>query len=253
MTLSLGKEWLAVLVFLGGLSAASAMIIVTSLALSYMCLNHLLLPASLSGNQPTDFYKRLLWSKRIIITLIIAAGYGFYVVIELNEGLASLGLISFVAAAQLLPGMLGVLFWTRATQIGFIAGLLGGAVVWFLLLILPLLSPGTSLVDAIPIDTDIWTLSTFCTLTTNGVLFVLGSLLSKPTLDEITASQATIEQTSFALSAPYTARSARPYLYAMQQVLGSKVANQEMDRALEETGLDIDETHPADLRVLHVP
>jgi len=251
MTLSLGKQWLSVLVFLGGLSAASAMIIVTSLALAYMCMNHLLLPASLTGSQPTDFYRRLLWSKRVIITLIIAAGYGFYVVIELNEGLASLGLISFVAAAQLLPGMFGVLFWTRATQFGFIAGLLGGAVVWFLLLILPLLLPEKNLVAMLPVDTDIWTLSTFCTLTTNGVLFVIGSLFSKPSLDEVTASQATIEQTSFALSAPYRATSARPYLYAMQQVLGTKVANQEMTRALDETGLDLDETRPAELRILH--
>jgi len=251
MTLSLGKQWLAILVFLGGLSAASAMMIVTSLALSYMCLNHLLLPASLSGSQPTDFYRRLLWSKRIIIALIIAAGYGFYIVIELNEGLASLGLISFVAAAQLLPGMIGVLFWSRATRVGFLAGLIGGATVWFVLLILPLLISDARLIEAIPIETDIWSLATFCTLTTNAFLFVVGSLFSKPTLDEVTASQAAIEQTSFALSAPYTARSARPYLYAMQQVLGKSVAQQEMTRALEETGLDINETRAPELRVLH--
>lgn len=251
MTLSLGKEWLAVLVFLGGLSAASAMMIVTSLALSYMCLNHILLPASLSGTQPTDFYRRLLWSKRIIIALIIAAGYGFYIVIELNEGLASLGLISFVAAAQLLPGMIGVLFWQRATQVGFLAGLIGGALVWFILLILPLLISDANITELIPIDTDIWSLSTFCTLATNALLFVLGSLLSKPTLDEVTASQAAIEQTSFALSAPYTARSTGQYLYAMQQVLGNKVAQQEMKRALDETSLDMDETRAPELRVLH--
>jgi len=251
MTLSLGKQWLAVLVFLGGLSAASAMMIVTSLALSYMCLNHIVLPASMSGKQPTDFYRRLLWSKRIIIALIIAAGYGFYIVIELNEGLASLGLISFVAAAQLLPGMVGVLFWTRATQVGFLAGLIGGAVVWFVLLILPLLVSNTGIIEAIPIETDIWSLSTFCTLTTNAVLFIVGSLLSKPSLDEVTASQAVMERTSFALSAPYTARSAGPYLYAMQQVLGTKVAQQEMSRALEESGIDMDETRGPELRVLH--
>lgn len=251
MTLSLGKQWLAVLVFLGGLSAASAMMIVTSLALSYMCLNHIVLPASMSGKQPTDFYRRLLWSKRIIIALIIAAGYGFYIVIELNEGLASLGLISFVAAAQLLPGMIGVLFWTRATQVGFLAGLIGGAVVWFVLLILPLLVSDSGIIEAIPIETDIWSLSTFCTLTTNAVLFIVGSLLSKPSLDEVTASQAVMERTSFALSAPYTARSARPYLYAMQQVLGTKVAQQEMSRALEESGIDMNETRRPELRVLH--
>jgi len=251
ITLSLGKEWLAILVFLGGLSAASAMMIVTTLALSYMALNHLLLPASLSGNQPDDFYRRLLWSKRVMIALIIAAGYAFHIVIELNEGLASLGLISFVAAAQLLPGVFGVLYWNRATQAGFIAGLLGGAVVWFLMLILPLLSPSANIMAALPIETDIWTLSTFCTLTANVLLFVLGSLLSKPTLDGVTASQVTIDEATFALNTPYTARSVHTYLYAMQQVVGNKVAQEEIHRALEETGIDFEETRPAELRLLH--
>ena len=111
MTLTLEREWLAILVFIGGLSAASAMMIVTTLALSSMCMNHFLLPATLSGNRDTDFYRRVLWGRRLVISAIIAAGYGFYIVIELNEGLASLGLISFVAAAQLLPGIVGLLFW----------------------------------------------------------------------------------------------------------------------------------------------
>ena len=251
ITLALGKEWLSILVFLGGLSAASAMMIVTTLALSYMVLNHLLLPASLSGTQPTDFYRRLIWSKRIVIALIIAAGYGFYIVIELNEGLASLGLISFVAAAQLLPGVVGLLFWTRATQTGFLSGLIGGAAVWFVLLIWPLLFPQTKVLQLIPIDTDIWSLSTFCTLTVNGFLFVLGSLISRPSIDEQTASQASIEQSSLALNGRYTARSALHYRYAMQQVLGSKVAEHEFSRALEENHIDANESRPAELRLLH--
>ena len=251
IALSLGKEWLAVLVFLGGLSAASAMMIVTTLALSYMCLNHLLLPASLSGNQPTDFYRRLLWSKRIIIGLIIAAGYGFYIVIELNEGLASLGLISFVAAAQLLPGVMGLLFWTRATQTGFLSGLVGGAVVWFSLLIWPLLNPDTQILTLLPVDTDIWTLSTFCSLSVNAALFVLGTLLSEPTFDEIAASQAAMQQVSFSLNGANTARSVVHYRHAMQQALGKKVATQELDRAIAETGIDVNETRPAELRLLH--
>jgi len=251
ITLTLGKQWLAVLVFVGGLSAASAMMIVTTLALSYMCLNHLLLPASLSGNQPTDFYRRLLWSKRIIIALIIAAGYGFYIVIELNEGLASLGLISFVAAAQLLPGVIGLLFWPRATRVGFLGGLLGGAIVWFLLLIWPLLYGETAVLQYLPGGTDIWTLSTFCSLTVNGVLFVIGSLCSQPTSDEVMASAAASAESGFALGGLSTARSALHYRYAMQQVLGNKVAAQELDRALEETGMDSSETRPAELRLLH--
>ena len=138
--MSLGNSWLSLLVYLGGLSAASAMMIVTTLSLSYMCLNHILLPVSIAVNNPdTNLYRGLIWSKRVIIASIIAAGYGFYLVIELHEGLASLGLISFVAAIQLLPGVVGLLFWTRATQTGFLAGLLGGALVWFFILVLPLL------------------------------------------------------------------------------------------------------------------
>ena len=63
MTLSLDNRWLSLMVYIGGLSAASAMMIVTTLSLSYMCLNHLLLPVSLSANNPdTNLYRRLVWS-----------------------------------------------------------------------------------------------------------------------------------------------------------------------------------------------
>jgi signal transduction histidine kinase/chaperonin cofactor prefoldin len=187
----------------------------------------------------------------VIIALIIAAGYGFYIVIELNEGLASLGLISFVAAAQLLPGVIGLLFWARATRAGFLSGLIGGALVWFALLIWPLLQPDTRLLQHLPNNTDIWTLSTFCSLSFNGLLFVIGSLFSTPTRDEIIAARAAIEQSGFTLSGLSTPRSVLHFRYAMQQVLGTKVAAAELDSALLETGIDVDETRPPELRLLH--
>jgi len=248
---TLNSDWLAILVFLGGVSAASAMMIVTTLALSYMVLNYVLLPASLSGNSPKDFYQRLIWSKRLVISLIIAAGYGFYLVIQLNEGLARLGLISFVAAAQLLPGVLGLLFWPQANRMGFLAGLSGGAVVWFLLLIWPLFNPQSNLLQSMPAHSDIWTLSTFCSLTVNGVLFIIASLMNSPSIEEENASQLALAQRSFALGGHNTARSALNYQYAMQQALGKKVAADELHRALEEASISIDETRPAELRLLH--
>ncbi len=247
----LDSKALAILVFLGGVSAASAMMIVTTLALSYMVLNYVLLPASLSGNTPTDFYQRLTWNKRVVVSLIIAAGYGFYIVIELNEGLASLGLISFVAAAQLLPGVLGLLFWPRANRVGFLAGLTGGAVVWVLLLIWPLLNPSSTLLESLPAHSDIWTLATFCTLSVNSVLFIIGSLLSHPTLEEENAAQLALAQSSFGTSGQSVARSTVNYRYAMQTVLGTKVAEDELQRALDQTDLSMDETRPAELRLLH--
>ena len=251
MTLTLGRDWLAILVFLGGLSAASAMMIVTTLALSSMCVNHLLLPATLPGKQPRNFYQRLLWGRRIVIAAIIAAGYGFYIVIELNEGLASLGLISFVAAAQLLPGIFGLLFWTRATQAGFIAGLVGGALVWFGLLILPLVNPSLMVSDWIAVETDIWSLSTFCTLSTNGLLFIVFSLLTEPSKDETSAAQMANELTALTFQSAPVARSVMHYHYALQHSLGNKVADEELQRALQETNIASDETRRSELLLLH--
>ena len=251
MTLTLGHDWLAVLVFIGGLSASSAMMIVTTLALSSMCMNNLFLPAALNPNQERDFYRRLLWGRRMIISIVIAAGYGFYIVIELNEGLASLGLISFVAAAQLLPGVIGLLYWSRATQHGFIAGLTGGASLWFVLLILPLINPLYAPSNWFPVQTDIWTLSTFCTLTVNFTLFVIGSLITRPSADEQSAAQAGIENTGLVMGDNTVARSVVHYRYALQQSLGKKVASEELLRALQETGIHADENRRSELQVLH--
>jgi len=251
MTLTLDRDWLAILVFMGGLSAASAMMIVTTLALSSMCVNHLLLPATLSKNKPVDFYRRLLWGRRIVISAIIAAGYGFYIVIELNEGLASLGLISFVAAAQLLPGMFGLLFWSRATQTGFIAGLTGGALAWFALLILPLVDSSFDPLVWASVDTDIWTLSTFVTLSVNGALFILGSLLTRQSDEETAAAQLANEYADFTDQTSMVARSVAHYRYALQHSLGNKVAEQELQRALHETHIPEDEIRRSELRMLH--
>ena len=252
---TLEHEWLAILIFLGGLSAASAMMIVTTLALSSMCLNHLLLPASLSANKEGDVYSRILWSKRFVIAAIVAAGFGFYIVIELNEGLASLGLISFVAAAQLLPGTIALLFTPRATPLGFVAGLSCGALVWFILLILPLLAPSIEPLSWFSLDTDIWTLSTFCSLTANIIAFALVSVAIPVTQDELSIGELTAESAAnvgtLGLAPPELARSGVHYRYAIQQVLGSRIAKEEFQRALAETGLDERETRSAELRLLH--
>lgn len=259
MAMTVGDRWLALLVYIGGLSAASAMMIVTTLALSYMCLNHLLLPVSISANNPdTNLYRRLLWSKRIIIAAIIAAGYGFYIVIELNEGLASLGLISFVAAIQLLPGVVGLLFWTRATQTGFLSGLLGGAAVWGVLLVWPLLTDSASINSVEKLTesmgfagVDVWSFSTFCSLSVNCFLYVIGSLLTTPSAEEREAAEACVSDALRPLSGLVNARSASEYTSQLKQLLGSEAAEQEVQRVLTELNMDESRVDAADLRLLH--
>ena len=66
----------------------------------------------------------------LLLGLIIYAGYGFYILLEHRQGLVEMGLISFVAVAQFLPGIFGVLYWPRATWQGFVCGLLAGIGFW---------------------------------------------------------------------------------------------------------------------------
>ncbi|QQR75404.1 MAG: histidine kinase [Holophagales bacterium] len=128
-----GTSGLALLVFLGGVSAATGMVIVETVALSTMMSNELILPAllrtALRGWEP-DLSQLLLSARRFAIVIVLGLGQ-FYLMATGAEGsLVSIGLISFAAVAQLAPAILGGLFWRGATQRGALAGILGGFVVW---------------------------------------------------------------------------------------------------------------------------
>ena len=256
VSLSLQRDWLSVLIFLGGLSAASAMVIVTTLALSSMCVNHLLLPASLSASTPEgDGYRHILGARRRVIALLIGCAWALTLTLDGNAALASLGLISFVAAVQLLPGTLGLLFWAHGTARGFVCGLFLGGCAWGWLLILPLFEPATDPARWFPVDTDPWTRATFVSLSANVFGFVLGSLLSRPgeqerALGELTTLRAADAATGLS-GINGLARSGIHYRYAMQRALGERVAREEFERALRESGVHERETRRAELRRLH--
>jgi PAS domain S-box-containing protein len=254
ITLTHGSSLLPILTFIGGLSAASAMIIVTTLALASMCMNHLVLPASFPPllNPGTDIYRWLLWGRRLLIALIIGAGYAFYLLLETNQGLVQLGLISFVAVAQFLPGIAGLLYWRRATRAGFIAGLLGGGVIWAAALLLPLLERSGLL--AIGLDhtigfnavapADPWHSSTLWSLSVNTLLFVTVSLLTRP-------SEAEREIAESCCKESLTPPGGRPLAISVQQIeqqlgelIGTKMARHEVDRARADLGLLHTERRP---------
>jgi len=141
LPLATGRPWLAVFVFLGGLSAATGMVVVESLALSNMVANDLALPWLLRRAGPAggDFRRPLLVSRRLAIVGILLFGHLFAVFASSGISLVTIGLISFAAAAQVAPALLGGLFWTGATRRGALAGLLGGFLVWGYTLTLPTL------------------------------------------------------------------------------------------------------------------
>jgi Na+/proline symporter/nitrogen-specific signal transduction histidine kinase len=136
------KESLTLLVFIGGISAATGMVIIATIALSTMICNDLAMPVllrlpSLQLAQHEDISGILLGIRRGSIVLVLMFGYAYFHFIGEYYTLVSIGLVSFAAVAQFAPAILGGIFWKRATKSGALSGLIAGFVVWIYTLVIP--------------------------------------------------------------------------------------------------------------------
>lgn len=258
-TLALGVERespaLALMVFLAGLSAASGAIMVTTLAVASMCLNHLVLPFYQPGTDQ-DIYRWLLWIRRLLIAAIILGGYVFYRVITGREDLASLGMASAIATLQFLPGVLAVLYWPRANRLGFLAGLVTGYSVWFVALLLPIVSefsPDALLSvyrDFVRTDT-LWSAVTMLSLALNAMVFSLVSLLTRTYPDERAAAEVcSLDDLNRPARGILDIQSPHDIRQRLATVLGEASASHELGRALRDLQLSSDESRPYALRRL---
>ncbi|MGE3780704.1 MAG: hybrid sensor histidine kinase/response regulator, partial [Pirellulaceae bacterium] len=137
-----GADALSTLVFIGGLSAATAMVVVESVALSIMVCNGLVVPLLLHRrlldvDKREDLAGLLLIIRRFAIVAVVLGGYVVYHALGESQGLAAIGLVSFAAIAQLAPAFFGGLLWRRGTARGAIAGILAGFAIWAYTLLLP--------------------------------------------------------------------------------------------------------------------
>ena len=133
---------LALLAFIGGLSAATAMVIVETIALSTMVSNDLVMPILLRVGwlrltERGDLTRLLVAIRRGSILLVLLMGYLYFHFIGGTYALVSIGLLSFAAVAQFAPAIVGGIYWKRATRAGALAGLASGFVVWVYTLLLP--------------------------------------------------------------------------------------------------------------------
>lgn len=130
-----GSELLALFVFIGGLSAATSMVIVDTVALSTMVSNDLMTPLLLKlrilrPSEHGDYGGVLLTIRRVAIAVIMLFGYVYYHLTDTSASLVSIGLISFAAVAQFAPSFLGGIYWKGGTRLGALLGLLAGFLVW---------------------------------------------------------------------------------------------------------------------------
>ncbi|CUH82646.1 ATP-binding protein [Tropicibacter naphthalenivorans] len=276
--LSQGQNGLAVLSFLGGFSSATSMVIVAAIALSTMVSNHIVMPiwlrfsattASVSG----DVRQVVLLSRRLSIAGVLLLGYLYYAMSGGGEALATIGLVSFTGVAQVLPALLGGIFWRGATRTGALAGLTAGFGIWLYTLYLPSFGPGVVLPESFFVDgplgvswlhphalfgiegLDPLLHAVLWSLSLNTVAFFAASLMSFPSpLERLQGAQFVNVQ-----QAPGSARGwsqgaaqAEDLMVMSQRILGATEAQALFQRAAQDQGLAgyLPEPTPAFLQVL---
>ncbi|MEL7138076.1 MAG: histidine kinase dimerization/phospho-acceptor domain-containing protein, partial [Pseudomonadota bacterium] len=145
LPLAFDQKTLALLVFIGGFSSATSMVIVAAIALSTMVSNHIVAPLALralmrSNAASGDVREVLITSRRVTIGAILGLGFLYLTITDETAALAAMGLIAFVGAAQVLPVMVGGIVWRGATRAGALAGLAAGGLLWLYTLFLPALA-----------------------------------------------------------------------------------------------------------------
>ncbi|MCB1843658.1 MAG: PAS domain S-box protein, partial [Halioglobus sp.] len=249
---------LSVAAFVAGLSAASATIIVTTLALANMCLNHLLLPFRLPQvNREQSIYSQLKWARRTLIAVLILAGYAFYSALSGRQSLTELALVAFAGTLQFLPGVIATPYWRGANRSGLLVGLSAGLGVWALALMLPL----TGGYDALHINAliatltgitdDPWTAATLFSIAVNTGAFILVSLLTRSSkTEQVAAEICSMDTRARPKRQTLSVRSAADFAEKLSPALGARTARSEVELALDELQFSPDESRPYALRRL---
>jgi len=205
-----GNDLLALLVFIGGVSAAAAMVLVSAVAVGTMMLNDLEMSHIIRRiGKGRDLPSLLLTMRWLNILLVLALGYLYSLLVEYHS-LVDIGLISFLAVSQIAPAALGGMYWKKGSRHGAIAGLVSGFLIWGYTALIPslvwsgliserLLTEGllgigflrpTSLFG---LHLDMWTHAAFWSIFVNCLFYVLFSLIYRPSQEEMALSESVVD------------------------------------------------------------
>ncbi|MNH59929.1 Sensor protein TorS [compost metagenome] len=200
LPLNSGQPALTAIVFVGGFSAATAMVIVEAVALSAMVSNNLVLPLLAAerrrrGERAGDMARAILNIRRVAIVALLLMAWVYYQAMDRSSGLAAMGLVSFAALAQLAPALFGAVLWRGGRSRGALAGLAVGMTVWLVMLAAPQLAPGFGLnVPAMIGLDDPFAAGVFLSLALNLGVFIAVSKLGTPRLIDRVQARAFVDR-----------------------------------------------------------
>ncbi|MDO3381955.1 ATP-binding protein [Gilvimarinus algae] len=246
---------LTILAFIGGLSASTGAMVVITLALSTMVMNHWLLPF-LRLRRRQDIYSQLLWLRRLVIAALFLGGYLFYWMLDNRQSLFHLALVAFIETLQFLPGIFAIVFWMRGNRRGVIAGLSAGTLVWGIGLLIPMLTGLEEIAvpfgdGSLSVGMSHWSEITLISLGLNTLIFIGVSLLTRQSEDETySAELCAADELSHPVRQALDVHSAAEFKTRLAKPLGKVTASREVDIALRQLGLAITERRPYALRRL---
>ncbi|GAB3286205.1 ATP-binding protein [Parahaliea aestuarii] len=256
--LGLKSEGVAATAFVAGLSAASATIIVATLALANMILNHLILPRNvIQIGREQSLYSHLKLLRRSLIALLILAGYGCFLAVGSRQSLAELGLVAFTGTLQFLPGIIATPYWHGGNRRGLLAGLAGGLGLWAVTLLLPTL--GAAQPSWLPVlamnwfgdPREAWAVSCVLSISLNVVLFLAVSVLTGTSDEERVAAEiCSMDDLNRPVRRSLGLHSAGQFIESLAPALGERTARAEVRRALVELQFEETESRPYALRRL---
>ncbi|WP_448212495.1 hybrid sensor histidine kinase/response regulator [Colwellia sp. MEBiC06753] len=196
-----GQNWLSLLAFLGAISAASSMVIISAIALSTMLSNEIVFPLIYRYRKHRDiefdqFRIKLLNIRKLLVLVVILLGYSVFLFAS-PDTLSSLGEVAFGAFAQLTPALIAAFYWRRASLTGVYAGILVGFAMWLFLSFLPKFGFYYQPMDygLLPTNTAV----TIISLLANSFLIYLISQISRQTVQERVQASIFLEWQSSAL------------------------------------------------------
>ncbi|MBY0530489.1 MAG: hybrid sensor histidine kinase/response regulator [Xanthobacteraceae bacterium] len=278
LPLNAGHGWIAMIAFIGGLSAATAMVIVESVAVAIMVSNDLVVPFLLrlrgrnaARDQLADMGAVLLRARRIAIFGVLCLAYLYYRYAG-EAQLAQIGLLSFAAIAQFGPAFFGGLIWRRATAAGAITGIVAGVLIWSFTLLLPSFVDSGFFSRKI-LDTGLFgfeifrpqalfgltgwaplTHGVFWSLSVNVALFIVVSWLTRPAPIEKLQANVFVPSNLTPMSSSYTLWRSRvtveELLATIARYLGEERTRRSFESFAATRGLTLEPRREADVHLL---